>query len=269
VVALLYALVLATAASDEAKATNKPHLLNGSQIMTADDYPLESLRNDEQGTVKVKLGVDRSGAVTSCTVVKSSGHAALDQKTCALFQARAKFEPALDGSGNAVDSEVTQGVGWKLSDNVTVMPRSEWMMRMIVGLTSTGAIIDCNVESAGLAMPPGKCSVPDKGSAATGTAASGHAINETYFYPVDPASAPIAPEFAGAVLASRQVSRVTISPDGQVIACEPAGFSGTDTSHRDRCDALSNFHFQNSPGLSGPTVGTLVSSDYVNGTAAN
>ena len=261
--ALLIALLLGASASQPSEAK----LLNGQGMVTADDYPIASLRGEEQGSVEVKLTVDESGLVTECTVVRSSGHRALDAQTCAIYRARAQFEPAKDEAGKPVQSEVTQKLTWKIGDPL-LMPRSEWMMRMIVGLTSNGEIISCRMESAGIGTDASDCRAPGQRRDLVGEP-SGYAISETHFYPVDPESAPTAPELQGALLASRQVSRVTISPDGQVIACEPIAFSGAAPSHSDKCLMLTSMRFQGLPEGSSPTVGTLVHTDYVQGTAAS
>lgn len=266
--ALFLALLVGLSAAQE-RASTKARLLNGNQIMSADDYPIESLRKNESGAVTVKLAVNPSGAITSCTIVKSSGHSALDEKTCALFQERGKFQPATDDSGNAIASEVTQKVGWKLVDNEMSMPRTDWMMRMTVALGSDGGIISCKFDSSGLVARPGNCSMPGRHSMDASPVPTGYAINETFFYSADPDSAPKAPDLSGAQLASRQVSRVTISPDGQVIACAPVSYSGSSSVQRDRCDTVSNFRFAPAAEGSGPFIGTLVQSDYVSGTAAN
>src|SRR3954462_9093136 len=50
--------------------------LNG--LISNDDYPPSSLRNEEQGTVRVRLEVGTNGRVTGCSVTGSSGHPALD-----------------------------------------------------------------------------------------------------------------------------------------------------------------------------------------------
>ena len=84
-------------------------------LFTADDYPFEAERNGEQGTVQVKLNVDAAGRVNGCTVVRSSGHASLDNATCAILQGRARFLPARDSNSQPVPSEVTSPpITWRL-----------------------------------------------------------------------------------------------------------------------------------------------------------
>jgi protein TonB len=84
-------------------------------VFSADDYPADAQRNNEQGTVQAKLAIDAKGRVSGCTVLRSSGHNSLDRATCSILQRRARFTPALDGSGKPVRSSyVTPPVVWRL-----------------------------------------------------------------------------------------------------------------------------------------------------------
>jgi len=84
-------------------------------LFSANDYPAEAQRNNEQGTVQVDLAIDTRGVVDSCTIVRSSGHASLDQATCSILQRRARFAPAHDANGVPVPDTVTSPpVVWRL-----------------------------------------------------------------------------------------------------------------------------------------------------------
>jgi TonB family protein len=85
-----------------------------ASLFSGDDYPLEALSNEEQGTVAVHLQVEPSGRVGRCTVAVSSGSSALDRKTCEILQERARFSPALDGEGHPVVDHYTQRITWRL-----------------------------------------------------------------------------------------------------------------------------------------------------------
>ena len=50
-----------------------------------------------------------NGRAGGCTVVRSSGHAALDATTCRLIEKRFRFEPARDAQGRPVQ----ELRGWK------------------------------------------------------------------------------------------------------------------------------------------------------------
>jgi len=86
-------------------------------VFSNDDYPAEAQRAGDEGTVQARLGIDPSGRVARCTIIRSSGHAALDRTTCAILKQRATFTPAHDAAGNAVsDTYVTPPVTWRLQD---------------------------------------------------------------------------------------------------------------------------------------------------------
>jgi TonB family protein len=81
---------------------------------TNDDYPQQSRRNRDEGIVSFLLMVSETGTVADCHILESSGFTELDAKTCALMRERAKFHPAKDAKGDAVSSQYTNRVMWKL-----------------------------------------------------------------------------------------------------------------------------------------------------------
>lgn len=81
---------------------------------TNDDYPAQSRRNKDEGVAHFLLMISDSGQVKDCHIIDSSGFAELDAKTCELMRQRAKFHPAKDASGAAVDGEFISWVTWKL-----------------------------------------------------------------------------------------------------------------------------------------------------------
>jgi TonB family protein len=83
-------------------------------LVSSDDYPVEAMRNDEQGQVAVSLAIGTDGRVSACTVTGSSGSAILDRKTCALLQERARFSPARNAKGKAVPDTVTHTITWRI-----------------------------------------------------------------------------------------------------------------------------------------------------------
>ena len=87
---------------------------NLTALFNADDYPVEAMRREEQGTVGVDLRIDRQGRVSRCTVSTSSGSDALDRKTCEILQTRARFQPATDLDGRPVSDVYSQRITWRL-----------------------------------------------------------------------------------------------------------------------------------------------------------
>lgn len=77
--------------------------------ITNKDYPKQAREAGQGGTVIVTLAIDAAGAVTGCTVARSSGVPALDEATCRLARARFRYTPARDAAGQAVPDLA----GWK------------------------------------------------------------------------------------------------------------------------------------------------------------
>lgn len=85
-----------------------------NQWISTDDYPPSALRAGEEGVVGIALAVGADGRIQSCAVTASSGHAALDQATCRLYQRRARFAPARDDAGTPVAGMFKDRVRWRL-----------------------------------------------------------------------------------------------------------------------------------------------------------
>lgn len=103
----------------EARAAERPNSARGDvrAIFSADDYPIQALKNGEEGTVQARLDVDRNGNVSSCTILRSSGHESLDAATCSILRKRARFAPAHDAGGDRVADEVTTPpIVWRLEE---------------------------------------------------------------------------------------------------------------------------------------------------------
>jgi protein TonB len=83
-------------------------------LFTGDDYPARAMRGGEEGRVGYHLDISPGGRVTSCTIRRSSGSAALDENTCRIVSRRARFTPARDTEGNAVPDTRDGEVTWRL-----------------------------------------------------------------------------------------------------------------------------------------------------------
>jgi len=81
---------------------------------TPSDYPLDALRADRRGTVIARVAVDASGRATNCFAVVSSGHTALDARTCEVILIRSRFEPALHRNGAAAAADAIVKVAWDI-----------------------------------------------------------------------------------------------------------------------------------------------------------
>jgi protein TonB len=84
---------------------------NPGSWATTNDYPSRALREEREGTTGFSVQIGPDGRVTSCSITSSSGHADLDQATCANVQRRARFSPALQG-GQPTTGSYSSRVRW-------------------------------------------------------------------------------------------------------------------------------------------------------------
>lgn len=125
---------------------------------TTNDYPVRALHNMEQGATGFALTVDPRGRVASCLVTESSGSVDLDEATCRLVSDRARFQPATDARGRAVEGGYTSRVHWVLpSARNALQPGS---LRFVFTVDADGAKKDCAVGEAvggaAASMPTGE-----------------------------------------------------------------------------------------------------------------
>jgi len=125
---------------------------------TTNDYPVNALRNMEQGATGFALTIDQRGRVASCLVTESSGSLDLDEATCRLVSDRARFQPATDARGRAAEGSYTSRIHWKLpSARNALQPGS---LRFVFTVAADGSKKDCAVGEAvgGVAkdMPTGE-----------------------------------------------------------------------------------------------------------------
>ncbi|WP_430444274.1 energy transducer TonB [Sphingorhabdus contaminans] len=87
---------------------------NPGNWANTNDYPSRALQQEREGTTGFRVTVGPNGRVTDCQITSSSGHADLDQATCSNVTRRARFEPALDGSGNPTTGTYSNRVRWQI-----------------------------------------------------------------------------------------------------------------------------------------------------------
>lgn len=73
-------------------------LLNPTEVVLPNDYPVLSRRNGDEGSTRFKIVTGGDGKIRDCIITQSSGHPELDVQTCAGFRQRAKFR--VSGSPN-------------------------------------------------------------------------------------------------------------------------------------------------------------------------
>lgn len=79
-----------------------------------DDYPGVAIQGNQDGVVAFALLVNEQGRVADCTVIKTSGAAALDAQSCIVLRQRATFHPALDPAGKPAKDALVGRIRWKL-----------------------------------------------------------------------------------------------------------------------------------------------------------
>lgn len=82
--------------------------------VTTDDYPPSALRAEEEGTTAISWTINTQGRVENCRVTSSSGSRALDDAACRAITRRGRYSPALDQSGNPIQSTQSRRVVWRL-----------------------------------------------------------------------------------------------------------------------------------------------------------
>lgn len=148
-----------------------------------DDYPVEALRNDEQGVVGFRLAIAADGHVESCVVTASSGSPSLDETTCRVLRARARYAPARDAEGRPVPDTDSGRVRWELPAEVAVhavplvpvaslirpgdyppaarRARAQGTVHILVTVNPAGRVADCSIfmSSGSRALDAATCPI--------------------------------------------------------------------------------------------------------------
>jgi len=66
------------------------------------------------GSADAAIVISPSGAVSNCSLIRSSGNPAVDARLCPLIQQQMRFRPALDDAGRAIDFRFTFHASWAL-----------------------------------------------------------------------------------------------------------------------------------------------------------
>ena len=88
---------------------------NLNAYFSTEDYPQDALRNEETGTTTVSLTIGTNGRVTNCTVTGSSGSRSLDNATCRILRARARYSPATLSNGQPTTDTDSARITWRLT----------------------------------------------------------------------------------------------------------------------------------------------------------
>ncbi len=132
--------------------------------VTVDDYPPAAMRSRLQGTTRFEITVDPDGKATGCTIIKSSGHAELDEQACAVLLRRARFKPARDEAGNPVAGTWRHLVIWTPGNSGPPPGQPGYAgYGVTVSFGDTGDVLTCKVVPLSPLAPvtaaqAGKCS---------------------------------------------------------------------------------------------------------------
>jgi protein TonB len=123
---ILFALALAGIAvqSPAAVVSRAVAQRNLPSYVSRADYPASAVRAGEEGEVAFRLGIGPDGRVSACTIIRSSGSAALDGTTCRIMRSRARFTPARDAAGRAVADSMQSSLRWRLGGPRAAAPRA-------------------------------------------------------------------------------------------------------------------------------------------------
>lgn len=87
-----------------------------TEWISADDYPPEAIRRNQQGRTGLRWTIGVDGRVSKCGVTRSSGSAWLDAAGCRALIQRGRYEPARDADGRAIPSTASRTIVWRLPD---------------------------------------------------------------------------------------------------------------------------------------------------------
>ncbi len=111
--------------------------------VTTNDYPSSALRNEEEGVARFRLTITPVGEVSACFITQSSGSAALDETSCRLVRERARFFPAKNEKGKAVEGTYSNSIRWMIPQSVPQPKVGSMTMSFIV--EKDGRQSDCRV----------------------------------------------------------------------------------------------------------------------------
>lgn len=145
------ALIVAVITSGEAKEPAPPPtratpLGDPAMWVNSDDYPIAAMADEVEGMTGFILDVGPDGHVTGCTIAISSGSDILDETTCKVMSARARFSPAKDRKGRPVPDHISRRITWRLP-NAEDMRLSDYPMRFKAELIidEAGLVEDCHI----------------------------------------------------------------------------------------------------------------------------
>jgi TonB family protein len=208
---------------------------NPGDWFPVNSYPADAKRNGQQGRVSVQLAVDKTGVVTACTVVASSGSPSLDKATCDLAIANAKYTPALDAKGQPTDATVAlPGVRWELMEDRPIKLEGPWRAGAKLQIDLTGKVTSCSEQRVGpVPAEVEMCLIADRMPLAFGlfaragsTAPAFEAVIETSLSLDGVPALPMTYEADGRMTLKMSVLHFDVGIDGKAGNCQIQAESG-------------------------------------------
>lgn len=82
----------------------KPRDMEEWSAKVSANYPVYLLSREQEGSVSVRLTINKTGRASFCEVTKYSGPASFNDTACLQLLTHARFDPATDKDGNAAAS---------------------------------------------------------------------------------------------------------------------------------------------------------------------
>jgi len=146
----LPAIMLALVAAFQPAGPREPRPIQPLAAWVSDeDYPPGAVQRGASGAVGFTLDIGASGVPTHCTITESADPE-LDQRTCEIFMARARFQPALDAAGQAVRGSISSRMRWILPEEE---PAAFAPTRLVIAIRPrAGGEMECSLSVNGSAV---------------------------------------------------------------------------------------------------------------------
>lgn len=106
------------------------------------DYPAELWEEGPLGVVRFKMTIDATGKPLACETTRTSGHTALDERTCEIMFKRGRFRPARDREGEFTQGTFEDSYSWRKQP---AQYEGSHKVHFAYTVTSEGIIEDCEL----------------------------------------------------------------------------------------------------------------------------
>lgn len=207
-------------------------LTNPSAWATDDDYPIAALRAHEQGSVAFRLDIGIDGVPAHCEITERVS-TVLDDATCSVMMARARFSPARDRKGKPAPGSWSSRFRWELP-GMPPAPAVAFDMVNRLLVDTQGKILSCSAGAVPSPEAGDFCAVVGSTMApfmATVWRDATSEVPATVLFRVGfniEGVAPAAPAQIRSGVTLRSTIRVSfdLSPEGKRVNCREAEHSG-------------------------------------------